>query len=89
MKRNKLKCEEVLELKLEWKSDQDSEAHYVVTAGYCLIDYGVSKHNPQVVAQNNQNGDFAMVKLKDQPPQQFIFRNPASLEHLIFALHIY
>ena len=40
----------------------------------------MSIRNPQVVAQNDQNGDFAMIKLKDQPPQQLIFRNQLAID---------
>ena len=73
MKRNTFKYVEI-------ESDQDSEEHYLVTAGHCLVDYGDSLHTAQVVAQYNDKGDFAMVKLKDHSPKPFFYRNQLAMD---------
>jgi hypothetical protein len=43
--------------------------HYLITAGHCLVDFENNLCTRQVVAEYNADGDFAMIKLRDPPPQ--------------------
>eukprot|EP01036_Dinobryon_divergens_P036045 gene36045-46839_t len=54
--------------------------HYLITAGHCLVDFDEKLCTPQVVAEYDAGGDFAMIKFRDPPPQSFSFRNQLALD---------